>query len=275
MHINSYENIYNAKNPSLTINYCGWEKCLSSYSFGPATRPHYLLHYILSGEGTYYVNGNSYKLTKDEGFLIFPGESTYYKADDNNPWEYCWISFHGHEALNILNKCGLSNENLILKDIPNDLFKNKLLSLIHNYEVNSKNELSLIGEFYLAFSTLYKKDISKEKNLTQNYIDKAIDYIYNNYSYDINITNISNYVGIDRTYLYKLFIERFNTSPQKYLINFRLNTSLNLLQTTDMNITEIALSCGFKDIQSFCRHFKKHFNFSPSKYRKCQIFLNI
>lgn len=253
---------------ALTIYYGGHEVCAPSHSFGPAIRPHYLLHYVLNGKGKYHVNNKCYELKKGEGFLICPGESTYYNADKEEPWEYCWISFDGYEASNILKNCGLSKDNLIFEDYSNGTFKENLLSLIRNYETNNSNEFALLGQFYLCFSSIYDQVSSKEKNTYESYFDKALDYIYNNFSYDIKISDIAKYVGIDRTYLYKLFMQEYKTSPQQYLISFRLNTAVNLLETTKMNITEISYSCGFKDTPTFYKHFKKKFNITPVKYRK-------
>ena len=159
------------------------------------------------------------RLKKGEGFLICPGESTYYKADKEEPWEYCWISFDGYDASTILKKCGLSKDNLIFKDNSNGVFKENLLSLIHNYEANSSNEFALLGQLYLCFASIYDQVNSKEKNTCESYSDKALDYIYNNFSYDIKISDIAKYVGIDRTYLYKLFIKN---------IKFHLNNILFL-----------------------------------------------
>lgn len=253
---------------ALTIYYGGSEVCTPSHSFGPAIRPHYLMHYILDGKGNYYVGDKCYQLKKGEGFLICPGESTYYKADKEDPWEYCWISFDGYEAANILKNIGLSKDNLIFKDYSNGTFKENLLSLIYNHENNSSNELALIGQLYLCFSNIYDQVSSKEKDTYESYSDKALNYIYNNFSYDIKISDIAKHVGIDRTYLYKLFMQEHKTSPQQYLISFRLNTAVNLLETTKMNITEISYSCGFKDTPTFYKHFKKQFNITPVKYRK-------
>jgi AraC-like DNA-binding protein len=253
---------------ALTIYYGGSEVCAPSHSFGPAIRPHYLLHYILNGKGKYYVNDKCYELGKGEGFLICPGESTYYKADKEEPWEYCWISFDGYEVSNILKKCGLSKKNLIFKDYSKGNFKENLLSLIHNYEENMSNEFSLLGQFYMCFSSIYDQIDLKENNNYISYFDKALDYIYNNFSYDIKISDISKHVKIDRTYLYKLFMQELKISPQQYLISFRLNMAVNLLETTKMNITEISYSCGFKDMPTFYKHFKKQFNITPVQYRK-------
>jgi AraC-like DNA-binding protein len=263
--------LHNKLSRALTIYYGGTEVCTSSHSFGPAIRPHYLLHYILNGKGSYYADNKWYKLKKGEGFLICPGDSTYYKADKEEPWEYCWISFDGYEASTILKNCGLSKDNLIFKDNSNGVFKENLLSLINNYEANSNNEFALLGQLYLCFASIYDQVNSKEKNNYESYADKALDYIYNNFSYDIKISDIARYVGIDRTYLYKIFIQEHKVSPQQYLISFRLNTAVNLLETTKMNITEISYSCGFKDTPTFYKHFKKQFNITPVQYRKNNV----
>lgn len=261
----------NKLSSALTIYYGGYEICTSSYSFGPAIRSHYLLHYILNGKGKYYVNNSCYELKVGDGFLICPGESTYYEADKEEPWEYCWISFGGYDSGTILKKCGLSKENLVFKDNSNGIFKENLLSLIHNYDDKRNNEFALLGQLYLCFSNIYDQISSKEKVTHESYIDKAIDYIYNNYSYDIKISDIAKYVRIDRTYLYKIFIQEYKVSPQQYLISFRLNAAVNLLETTKMNITEIAYSSGFKDTPTFYKHFKRQFNATPVHYRKNSV----
>lgn len=256
---------------ALTLYFGGHEICTSCHSFGPAIRPHYLLHYILNGKGKYYAGGICYELKEGEGFLICPGESTYYKADKEEPWEYCWISFDGYDAAIVLKKCGLSKGNLIFEDNSNGIFKENLLSLIHNYNDYSSNEFALLGQLYICFSSIYDQVNLKEKITCESYFDKAINYIYNNFTYDIKVNDIAKHIGIDRTYLYKLFIQEYKTSPQQYLISFRLNTAVNLLETTRMNITEISYSCGFRDTPTFYKHFKKQFNITPVKYRKSNV----
>ncbi|MGL4569996.1 MAG: AraC family transcriptional regulator [Clostridium sp.] len=255
------------KNMGLTLFHCGWEKCLSGHSFGPAIRPHYLLHYILKGKGSYYVNNNVYNLTEGQAFLILPGESTYYEADKEEPWEYCWIGFDGYESYDILKGCNIDRENPILIDKSGGKFEKSLIELINNFENNNDNELALIGNLYLCFSNIYKPKTSKTKKHYEIYCNDAVEYIHNNFSYDIQVTDIAKHIGIDRTYLYKLFIKEYNISPQKYLIYYRLGIASNLLKTTKMNITEISFSCGFKDVPSFYKHFRKKFNITPVQFR--------
>lgn len=78
----------------------GHEQCEPGHSFGPATRNHYLFHYVLSGTGTLMADNakgitQTYNIKSGQGFLIFPGQINTYIADDKLPWEYIWIEFDG------------------------------------------------------------------------------------------------------------------------------------------------------------------------------------
>ena len=68
----------------LVVYQCGMEKCKPSYSYGPAVRDHYLIHFIIKGSGIFYVNGKSYEIKANQGFLICPDVVTYYKADNQD-----------------------------------------------------------------------------------------------------------------------------------------------------------------------------------------------
>lgn len=59
--------------------------------------------------------------------------------------------------------------------------------------------------------------------------------------------------------------------PLEYLVRLRLSHALNKLEFTRESLTDIALSCGFNDVNYFSRQFKKHYSFLPARYRKeCQ-----
>ena len=91
----------------------GYEKCDPGHSFGPATRNHYLFHYVLSGTGTLMADDakgitQTYSVKSGQGFMIFPGQINTYIADERLPWEYMWIEFDGlriKEALGVTDLC--------------------------------------------------------------------------------------------------------------------------------------------------------------------------
>lgn len=268
--IDALQNYISLSNP-LTLYHCGHEQCKPSHSFGPAIRPHYLIHYVLDGRGEFHVNKTVYHLKKGDGFLITPGVTTYYCADKKDPWEYCWIGFDGSEVTTILHNCGLSQAEPIFTDNSKGALKEDLFTLIHNFTEGIGNEFTYVGQLYLFFSHIHIRTYKSNITIAETYIKKALDFIHNNYTYDIKISDVAKYLSIDRTYLYKLFMLYKNISPQQYLITYRLRVAQKLLKESDLRITEIAYSCGFRDAPSFNKHFKKYFNITPLQYRSSTV----
>lgn len=269
------------------IFFSGHEQTAASHACGPGVWPHYLLHYVLAGNGTFTSGGRTWHLNAGDGFLIIPGVISSYRASEETPWEYCWIGFDGRDAKNTLNSCGINAENpvfsapLSMKNPEEELEESEkseqgkrhltigevLLSIndvLYEEPENVYLHLSLLYQF---FALLQPESTAGHRDST-GYLQKAIDYIQNNYAYDIKIRDVARYVGIDRTYLYKLFCQEVGTSPQQYLIGYRLSVAKQMLTSTSLRVSEIANSCGFVDSTSFCHQFRSQFLMTPSQFRK-------
>lgn len=262
-------------NISPRIYFCGHEQCSSGHAFGPAVRPHYLIHFILKGKGRYQVNGHSFSLQTGDAFLILPGETTFYEADDDSPWEYAWIGFGGKDCRSLLSSCSFSDHGYIYhggqsrQERENfDQIRSLLRNMLLSFESGSSDPFELLGWFYLILSKMSGSGAAAPDLPEELYLEKALDYIHNNYSYPIRIQQLAKQIGIDRSYLYKLMERRFHLSPQQYLIEYRLMKAREMLTDTSMSITEITFSCGFKDTPSFCRMFKKRTGLSPGMFRR-------
>ena len=57
---------------TLSVYFCGQEDCGPNHSFGPAMRPHYLLHVIFHGKGIYQCSGHTYHLKTGDAFSSAP-----------------------------------------------------------------------------------------------------------------------------------------------------------------------------------------------------------
>lgn len=257
-------------NRSLSVYQCGWEKCYPNHSFGPAVRDHYLIHYIVDGEGEYITNGKVYKLKKGDGFLITPSVLTTYSANPNNPWVYYWVGFHGTDAKKILERANIGSENPIFSYTKDDDLKNYMISLYEASNDKISGEYKMLGLLYLCLSCLVTNNgiDTKDSELYKNYLDSAIDYIQINYSKDMSVASLAKYIGINRSHLYRIFKAYLNISPMDYILNYRLEKAKFFLRETKIPVTDIAYSCGFNDVAHFSKIFKDYFKISPLAYRR-------
>ena len=108
------------KSGSLYVNCCGCSKTEPLHSFGPALKPHYLIHFILSGKGVFSTGENEYPLEAGYGFLITPEELAFYQADAEEPWTYLWVGFSGSSAQEYVQGMGLSIAHPIFKSEQSD-----------------------------------------------------------------------------------------------------------------------------------------------------------
>lgn len=255
---------------SVRIFFSGYEQTLPLHTCGPGVWPHYLLHYVLSGRGTFSSGSRVWHLSAGDAFLIIPGVVCSYASDEQLPWEYCWIGFDGRDCKDILLSCGLTPECPVFHE--EDKEKNAsagdcLLSLNEAFYRDASNTYLHLSLFYRFFSLLSPQAGAGGSDAS-DYLKQAVEYIQHNYAYDIKILDVARFLGIDRTYLYKLFSRELGISPQQYLISYRLTMAKSLLSSTALRISEIANSCGFSDSASFCHHFRAQFSITPTQFRQ-------
>lgn len=254
----------------------GYEKCKSGHSFGPASRNHYLFHYIISGTGTLRANNTkgeeqTYSIKSGQGFLLFPGQITTYIADEKLPWEYMWIEFDGLRVKGALDLTELSINTPVYHSNSKDLrmqLQEEMLYIVHHAK---ESPFHLIGHLYLFLDYLTRsakstKLISYNK-MSDYYIKEAINYIEQNFQNNISIEDIADVCGINRSYFGKIFRNSIGQSPQEFLINYRMTKATELLKLTSLSIAEIGSAIGYENQLHFSRAFKKIYGVSPREWR--------
>ncbi len=252
---------------AVSVYFCGREQCESGHCFGPMMRTQYLFHYVVSGRGIFRTKNTVHHLTPGQGFMILPDQVTYYEADQNDPWEYLWIGFDGIDAPQIVEHMGFSEKKPIYKGENDGRLEGLLEALLNAFKNDQNDKYGILAAFY-AVAAFLQKNNENGKQGEKGYVEKSLDYIHHNYTYRIRIEDIARYVGLDRTYLFKLFVKNVGTAPQEYLIRYRLEHAAELLKQTKLSTSQIAYSCGFRDSPSFCKHFKARYHQPPLAYRK-------
>lgn len=251
---------------ALQIYYCGREQCSPGHFWGPAIRPHYLLHVILRGQGSFQYAKKTWHLGAGDAFLIHPMQTHYYQADEADPWEYAWVGFDGHAVEELLAQTALQDSPVFLSVTPSCC--QPITELTDNFLKPERCQLELISLLLKLFSRMPTAPDKTADSYEERYYQTALTYIRNNYTYDLKIQDIADYVGIDRTYLYKIFMREANISPKQYLLQFRIRAAVTLLQTQKYTVTETAYSCGFRDAAAFCSHFRQQVGMTPRQYKE-------
>ncbi len=108
---------------------------------------------------------------------------------------------------------------------------------------------------------------SRSSISTSILVTGVIDYIQKNYASDISNTSIGARFNYHPNYINRSMLNSTGQSLHQYVISVRVLHALELIQTTDMSITEIAKAVGFKSIKHFSQSFKKIYGFSPTHFK--------
>ncbi|SDX39080.1 AraC-like ligand binding domain-containing protein [Paenibacillus sp. CF384] len=272
---------YNNSQPAqgeLSLLFSGEGKPVAGHFIGPAVHNYYLVHTVLSGRGTFEINGIRYSCAKGDTFIIFPDELFTYRADEKEPWHYMWVAFKGHISEHLLLTLGFSPSRPIVhtddvrqlaalyRKIRGALESNPFPELA-DLEANGLlriflKELGLLNAGNLAFNSIaIVSDIDRQ-------IKQAVRWLSYQYAQQISIEDLSRSLGYHRTHLSKMFKQVTGVSPMQFLLKVRMERAKELLNGQyHLSIDHVASSVGYTDALYFSKQFRKTFGYSPSEYR--------
>jgi len=129
--------------------------------------------------------------------------------------------------------------------------KVKLLNILMYLVRNPQNQLNKLGK----------------KNYNIKYIEESMNYIADNLNESLTLEELAKRCNMSSSYYSTLFKKMTGMSPGLYVIERRLDMALELLETTDDNISQIAVKCGFNDLTNFNKIFKKYIKVTPREYK--------
>lgn len=245
----NYQVLLNEHLEDLNPVFAGEAACLPGSINNPVMRT-MLLHYILSGRGTLYLNGESYPVHAGQAFIIPADSHAHYVADRDDPWVYRWIGFTGKLSAAFA-------ELPPVFDAPTDT----LCHLSGQKDPHPMLAYQLSGDLHQLYAA-----VMKPKKQPQNHVQRAIDYIEVSYMNPLTIKDIADFVGLNQYYLSKLFKEKTGHTLQYHILTIRLAEAKRYL-LLGCTVKETAALCGFQDIANFSKLFKREFGRSPAHWR--------
>jgi len=109
----------------------------------------------------------------------------------------------------------------------------------------------------------------KITSLDEKLIQNAIRLVEDNIAdADFSVEHLSRELGMSRVHLYKKLMALTGKAPLEFIRSIRLQRAAQLLEKSQLTVSEIAYQVGFNNPKYFARYFKEEFGVLPSAYKK-------
>ena len=239
--------------------------------------------YVKSGFLTVNISGENYIGKPGDAFVESPG-NLHFMGSQTGTVDYFtflfplkYIAFRTDDMLDDKLIEPLNSGHLMISPEIKDTVKEQCEQLAGVYAAEiDESEPKITGQIkkkiiLLQFiHELWKKGFIVENDTTgRNTVEKEmVSYIQQNYTGKILLREFGEQFHLSEKYISRYFKEHFHITLSQYVTYLRLEHAKQMLQETDISVTEVAMQSGYQNISYFIRSFKKTYGVSPLKYRK-------
>lgn len=112
-----------------------------------------------------------------------------------------------------------------------------------------------------------KGDLSDSNYSAEEIVILVKEYVQKNYAKELDLNSIADALGFSSSYLTKVFNKVEQTTPSKYIRNYRMGIAKQLLLDKNMTIAQVAECVGYNDPFHFSKSFKQTYGVSPTEVR--------
>ena len=234
------------------------------------------LYFLVSGQRRYFVGDTIYDVEPGDMVLI-PGNQLHRTVATGKFERYvlyfnqdeceAFVQLIGKAPLEKLLQSGcLQFSKQVSEQIGED-FRKLYKELSENRSYREGMCRHLLNDILLcALRSGAPKNASPGENT--NKIQEVARYISQNYARQITLETAADLACMERTYFSKQFKALTGFGFQEYLTQVRLLAAQQMLEHSDLSVTQVAEACGFGGGNYFGDVFRKYRGVSPSRYRK-------
>lgn len=238
--------------------------CINNNRIG---RLDYYFLYLISSDFLVETPDGKEMMYEGDIVVIPPRKPYVFTPTKGKPIYYLCVHVTGNSVEKMLNEYGIEifpninklNSNHHLQE----RFKKLFDAFAKNDEYRDRELANLTERIFIETARAIKS-----KDNDKNILSKSIRYINEYYTTKINIPDLAKMENMSMTTYNKQFKHQMKMSPTKYIISQRIHLAKELLETTNLSITEISLMCGYDDINFFSRVFKENVGLSPTSYKQ-------
>ncbi|HYF69805.1 MAG TPA: two-component regulator propeller domain-containing protein [Ohtaekwangia sp.] len=149
-------------------------------------------------------------------------------------------------------------DDYITKPFNFEILQSRIKNLIHQRELFHKEQKQKIDvkASTLAITSLDEKLIENAIKCVELNIGEA----------DFSVEDLSHELGMSRVHLYKKLQALTGKSPLEFIRSIRLQHAAQLLEKSQLTVSEVAYKVGFNNPKYFAKYFKEQFSVLPSAY---------
>ena len=239
--------------------------------------------YVRSGFLAVSISGESYIGKTGDAFVVSPGNLHLMGSQTGTVDYYTflfplkYISFRTDDMLDEKLLEPLNSGHLMICPRVKDTAKELCEQLIEIYEAKKDESESKITTQVRAkiillqfILEMWKKGFVIENDTSgRNTVEKEmVSYIQQNFTGKISLREFGEQFHLSEKYISRYFKEHFHITLSQYVTYLRLEHAKQLLQDTDIPVTDVAMQSGYQNVSYFIRSFQKAYAVSPLKYRK-------
>lgn len=257
-----------------TLIGCGHEKVMTDYCWNSNLRGKQefgIWQYTLKGKGIFEYGSKKYELAENMGFIaIIPENSVYYLPENSEGWEFIYLTFDGSDSLRLLKDYRRRFGEVVDYKDDKTIFKLALeiVKSADEGEIDNPYKLSAMTYNFLMQLFYNSRFLGDNVGAKPKWLLDVQDYCIKNISSDVTIEDMAHVANYSRYHFMRQFAEWEGKTPYKYLIELRIKLAIQLLQTTNFSIKEVAEKCGFYNAAYFSKIFKEYHSVPPGSFRK-------
>ena len=238
-----------------------YHEYLTDFNFNLHFHSHFEIIYVSEGELNVRIDNNDFIIPKGNICLILPLQAHSFNTITHSICQVCVFSstfapdfyekYRRKSAENPI-LCFESNANIL------DIISDK-----------KTNRYMLASCFYFIISLFVNNTVFTDHNeKLLSFVKISIDYLDNNFDKEPKLCELAQKLNYDSHYCSFLFNKTFGKNFMSMINDYRIAKAQMMLKTGDLNITEVALICGYSCIRSFNRNYLKIVGVPPKCFKK-------
>ncbi|MDY5931515.1 MAG: AraC family transcriptional regulator [Candidatus Ornithospirochaeta sp.] len=107
---------------------------------------------------------------------------------------------------------------------------------------------------------------TKADRNTSRIMQCVTDYVYRNIEKRFSLKDLAEGCGYNQDYIYRMIHRETGLSTIQYVNMIKFEQAKNLIQHTELSLSEISWNLGFESLQYFSKFFRQRASMTPSEY---------